>query len=47
MIVKPYPHLGETVYEAKLSNGLLSRVVKKPGFAKAYAFLAVDYGSMC
>jgi len=25
---------------------LLSRVVKKPGFAKAYAFLAVDYGSM-
>ena len=46
MIVKPYPHLGETVYEAKLSNGLLSRVVKKPGFAKAYAFLAVDYGSM-
>lgn len=46
MIVKPYPHLGETVYEAKLSNGLLSRVVTKPGFAKTYAFLAVDYGSM-
>ena len=46
MIVKPYPHLGETVYEAKLSNGLLTRVVTKPGFAKTYAFLAVDYGSM-
>jgi len=46
MIVKPYPHLGETVYEMKLSNGLLSRVIKKPGFAKTYAFLAVDYGSM-
>lgn len=46
MIVKPYPNLGETVYEAKLSNGLLSRVVTKPGFAKTYAFLAVDYGSM-
>ena len=46
MIVKPYPQLGETVYEATLSNGLLSRVVKKPGFAKTYAFLAVDYGSM-
>lgn len=46
MIVKPYPNLGETVYEAKLSNGLLTRVVTKPGFAKKYAFLAVDYGSM-
>ena len=46
MIVKPYPHLGETVYEEKLPNGLLTRVVTKPGFAKTYAFLAVDYGSM-
>jgi len=46
MIVKPYPHLGETVYERTLSNGLLSRVIKKPGFAKTYAFLAVNYGSM-
>ena len=46
MIVKPYPHLGETVYEAKLSSGLLTRVITKPGFAKSYAFLAVDYGSM-
>lgn len=41
-----YPSLGETVYENRLSNGLLARVVTKPGFAKAYAFLAVDYGSM-
>lgn len=46
MIVKPYPHLGENVYEEKLSNGLLTRVVTKPGFSKTYAFLAVDYGSM-
>ena len=46
MIEKPYPHLGERVYEARLSNGLLTRVVPKPGFAKAYAFLAVDYGSI-
>ena len=46
MIVKPYPRLGETVYEAKLNNGLLVRVVTKPGFAKSYAFLAVDYGSI-
>lgn len=46
MIVKPYPQLGEMVYEQTLSNGLLSRVVRKPGFAKTYAFLAVNYGSM-
>lgn len=46
MIVKPYPQLGETVVEARLTNGLLARVVKKPGFAKAYAFMAVNYGSM-
>lgn len=46
MTIKPYPQLGETVYEARLSNGLLVRVVKKPGFSKARAFLAVDYGSM-
>lgn len=41
-----YPNLGETVYESRLNNGLLTRVVTKPGFAKAYAFLAVNYGSM-
>lgn len=41
-----YPGLGETVYERRLSNGLLTRVVTKPGFSKRYAFLAVDYGSM-
>lgn len=46
MTIKPYPQLGETVYEARLSNGLLVRVVKKPGFSKVRAFLAVDYGSM-
>ena len=46
MIEKPYPHLGERVYEARLSGGLLARVVPKPGFAKTYAFLAVDYGSI-
>ena len=46
MMEKPYPQLGETVAEARLSNGLLARVVRKPGFAKAYAFMAVNYGSM-
>ncbi len=43
---KQYPSLGERVYDASLSNGLLIRVVPKPGFAKTYAFLATDYGSI-
>lgn len=46
MKLKQYPNLGEQVYEASLSNGLLIRVVPKPGFAKTYAFLATDYGSI-
>ena len=33
MICKPYPHLGELVYEKTLPNGLLVRVVQKKGFA--------------
>lgn len=41
-----YPRLGERIYEETLPNGLLVRVVPKPGFAKTYAFLAVDYGSI-
>lgn len=45
MLIK-YPALGETVFEERLSNGLLLRVVPKPGFAKKHAFLAVDYGSI-
>ena len=45
-MIKEYPGLGEAVYEERLPNGLLVRVVKKPDFAKAHAFLAVDYGSM-
>ena len=45
-MMKTYPDLGETVFEKRLENGLLIRVVPKPGFAKKYAFLAVDYGSM-
>ena len=43
---KDYPNLGERVYEATLPNGLLVRVVPKPGFAKTYGFLAVNYGSI-
>ncbi len=41
-----YPNLGEQVYEGRTASGLLVRVVPKPGFAKIYGFLAVDYGSM-
>ena len=41
-----YPGLGEQVYEGRTASGLLVRVVPKPGFAKIYGFLAVDYGSM-
>lgn len=46
MIQKPYPHLDEQIYEARLSNGLTVKVVSKPGFAKTHAFFAVNYGSM-
>jgi len=46
MICKPYPHLGECVYETTLPNGLLIRVVPKRDFAKTHAFLAVNYGSI-
>lgn len=46
MIVKPYPHLGEQVYEEKLKNGLTVQVIPKAGFAKTHAFFAVNYGSM-
>lgn len=46
MIMKPYPQLGERVYEQTLPNGLLIRVVPKDGFAKTHAFMAVNYGSI-
>lgn len=45
-MMRHYDRIGETVYEQRLSNGLLMRVVPKPGATKAHAFLAVDYGSM-
>ncbi len=46
MICKSYPDLGEMIYEARLSNGLLVRVVPKKGFSKTHCFLAVNYGSI-
>ena len=45
-MMKHYDRIGETVHEQRLSNGLLVRVITKPGATKAHAFLAVDYGSM-
>ena len=41
-----YPKIGEGYYEERLPDGLLVRVVKKRGFARKYAFLAVDFGSI-
>lgn len=39
-----YPRLGDRCYYDKLPNGLSVYVVPKPGFSKAYAFFAVNYG---
>ena len=46
MIRKDFAQLGEHYFEEQLSNGLLVRVIEKPGFAKRYAFIATDYGSI-
>ena len=43
---REYPHLGETVFERQLPNGLQVWVIPKRGFAKTYAFLATNYGSI-
>ena len=44
MIRKDFPKLGEHSFEEMLPNGLLVRVMEKPGFAKRYAFVAAVYG---
>lgn len=46
MIRKDFEKLGVHYFEERLPNGLLVRVMEKPGFAKRYAFVAVDYGSI-
>lgn len=46
MIRKEYPRIGETCLEERLENGLRLRVVPKADFARKYAFLAVDFGSI-
>ena len=34
---KVFPQLGEQYFEQRLENGMMVRVVEKPGFAKKYA----------
>lgn len=46
MIRKDFPAVGEHYFEQQLENGLLVRVIEKPGFAKRYAFLATNFGSI-
>lgn len=41
-----YPNIKEREFIACLSNGLTVSVVPKPGFSKAFAMLAVGYGSV-
>ncbi|MBE6933258.1 MAG: insulinase family protein [Ruminococcaceae bacterium] len=41
-----HERLGEVCYEQKLPNGLMLRVIPKPGFARKYAFFATNYGSV-
>ena len=41
-----FPHIGESCFEQRLGNGMLVRVVPKRGFAKKYAFVAVDFGAI-
>ncbi len=41
-----YQRLGEKMYRERLDNGLRICVIPKPGFARKYAFFAVNYGSI-
>ena len=43
---KEYPRMGETVFSARLDNGLTVYVDVKPSFQKSFAFFATDYGGM-
>ena len=40
-----YPELHDGFFEEVLPNGLRVRVLPRPGFARKFAFLAVDFGS--
>lgn len=46
MKFQEFPKIGESYYEERLENGLKVRVIPKRGFAKKYAFLAVDFGAI-
>ncbi len=46
MNIRQFPKIGESYYEERLENGLKVRVIPKRGFAKKYAFLAVDFGAI-
>lgn len=41
-----YPRLGETLYTERQESGLTVCVSRRPGYQKAYAFFAVNYGGM-
>ncbi len=43
---KTYDRLGETVYQATLTNGLKVLMVPKAGFHKTFAIMTTDYGAM-
>ena len=42
-----YPGIGETLYAARLPNGLEVRVVPKKDFSTCYAAFATNYGGAC
>ena len=42
-----YSDIGETLYSAKLANGLEVRVIPKKEFSTCYAAFAADYGGAC
>ena len=41
-----YPRLGEILYTERQESGLTVCVSRRPGYQKAYAFFAVNYGGM-
>ena len=41
-----YPRIGERCYERRIANGMSVLVVPKRGFARKYAFVAVDFGAI-
>ena len=46
MIKQYYQELDETVYRGVLPSGLPVIVLKRPGFSRKLAYLAIDYGSL-